>query len=105
VGPVTIKDQVGKEIVVVYETTVKSGDKFWTDSNGRQMMERTRNHRPTWKLNLTEPVSANYYPVNSRIMIRDAANKRQVLFAKNRFQVSRLAFYVCSLINKTGAGC
>ena len=77
VGPVPIKDRVGKEVVVVYETTLKSGDKFLTDSNGRQLLERTRNHRPTWKLNVTEPVSANYYPVNANIAIRDSAKKGQ----------------------------
>ena len=77
VGPVPIKDRVGKEVVVVYETTLKSGDKFLTDSNGRQLLERTRNHRLTWKLNLTEPVSANYYPVNANIAIRDSAKKGQ----------------------------
>ena len=29
-----------------------------------------RDYRETWKLNQTEPVSGNYYPVNSRIYIR-----------------------------------
>lgn len=29
-----------------------------------------RNYRETWTLNVTEPVSGNYYPVNSRIFIR-----------------------------------
>ena len=28
-----------------------------------------RNYRPTWVLNMTEPVAGNYYPVNSRIYI------------------------------------
>ncbi len=30
-------------------------------------MRRARNSRPTWTLNVTEPVSGNYYPVNARI--------------------------------------
>ena len=29
-----------------------------------------RNFRPTWKLNVTEPVAGNYYPVNSRIFMQ-----------------------------------
>ena len=29
----------------------------------------SRNYRPTWKLNVTEAVAGNYYPVNSRIYI------------------------------------
>lgn len=86
VGPIPVKDRVGKEVVVVYETTLKSGDKFMTDSNGRQLLERTRNHRPTWKLNLTEAVSANYYPVNSNIAIRDSAKKGQVTVLTDRSQ-------------------
>ena len=44
---------------------------FYTDSNGRQMMERKRDYRPTWTLNVTEPVAGNYYPINSRIFIKD----------------------------------
>lgn len=31
---------------------------------------RRRNYRPTWKLNVTEPVAGNYYPVNSRIFMQ-----------------------------------
>ena len=87
VGPIPIKDGVGKEVVVVYQTSLKSGDKFLTDSNGRQLLERTRNHRPTWKLNLTEAVSANYYPINSNIAIRDSEKKKgQVTVLTDRSQ-------------------
>ncbi len=50
------------------------------------MLERTRNHRPTWKLNLTEPVSANYYPVNSRIAIRDSGDQGQMTLLNDRSQ-------------------
>jgi hypothetical protein len=32
-----------------------------------------RNKRETWDLNLTEPVSANYYPVNAGLGIRCVA--------------------------------
>ena len=38
-----------------------------------------RNHRNTWTLNVTEPVAGNYYPVNSRIYIRDSASQLTVL--------------------------
>ena len=38
------------------------------------MIDRTRNFRPTWKLNLTEPVASNYYPVDSRISVEEEAN-------------------------------
>ncbi len=75
VGPIPIDDKVGKEIVVVYNTSIDSGDVFWTDANGRQLLKRTKNYRPTWKLNVTEPVSGNYYPVNSRIAIADTKSQ------------------------------
>ena len=55
--------------VVTYIDLV-SDDIFYTDSNGRGLIKRQRDHRETWDLNLTEPVAANYYPVNSRIGIR-----------------------------------
>ena len=35
-----------------------------------------RDFRPTWKLNQTEQVAGNYYPVNSRIFIRDEVSKK-----------------------------
>ena len=49
-----------------YTSDINSGDKFLTDSNGRFMTERRRDFRPTWDLNLTEPVASNYFPVDSR---------------------------------------
>ena len=51
---------------VRYTSDINSGDRFLTDSNGRFMIERRRNFRPTWDLNLTEPVASNYFPVDSR---------------------------------------
>ena len=30
-----------------------------------------RDSRPTWKLNQTEPVAGNYYPVNIGLYIKD----------------------------------
>ena len=51
---------------VRYTSDINSGDKFLTDSNGRFMIERRRDYRPTWNLNLTEPVASNYFPVDSR---------------------------------------
>lgn len=38
------------------------------------MIDRTRNFRPTWKLNLTETVASNYYPVDSRISVEEETN-------------------------------
>ena len=70
VGPIPIADGVGKEIITTYNCPQLNSQKtFYTDSNGRQMIKRMKDVRPTWTLNKTEPVSENYYPVNSRISI------------------------------------
>ena len=71
VGPINVKDQIGKEVVIKFETSLKSNGIFYTDPNGREVLKRVRDFRPTWKLNQTEPISGNYYPINSRIYIRD----------------------------------
>ena len=59
-------DIVKVKTYVRYTSDINSGDKFLTDSNGRFMIERRRDYRPTWNLNLTEPVASNYFPVDSR---------------------------------------
>uniref|UniRef100_H2Z3Z1 Alpha-mannosidase n=1 Tax=Ciona savignyi TaxID=51511 RepID=H2Z3Z1_CIOSA len=79
VGPIPVKDQWGKEVISRYETNIDSNGYFYTDANGREVLERKKNYRPTWKLNQTEPVAGNYYPVNSRIYIRDAHVQLTVL--------------------------
>lgn len=45
-----------------------------------------RNRRPTWDLSVTEPVSGNYYPVNSRIFLRDATTGDQLTVLTDRSQ-------------------
>lgn len=79
VGPIPIGDKWGKEIITRFDTDIKSNELFYTDANGREMQERKRNYRPTWKLNNTEPVAENYYPVNSRMLIRDSEKQLTIL--------------------------
>ena len=55
-----------------YESNVTSKDTFYTDSNGREMIKRVRNERPTWDLDVTEPVSGNYYPLTAGIFLKVA---------------------------------
>lgn len=43
-----------------------------------------RDFRPTFDVNLTEPISGNYYPVTSRIFIRDAAKGTQLTILTDR---------------------
>jgi lysosomal alpha-mannosidase len=79
VGPIPVDDHVGKEIIMRYDTDIASGDKFYTDANGREVLERTRDYRPTWNYTVVETVSGNYYPINSRIYIKDANRQLTVL--------------------------
>ncbi|CAN0314349.1 unnamed protein product, partial [Ectocarpus sp. 8 AP-2014] len=44
---------------------------FYTDSNGREFQRRVRNERPTWDLDVTQPVAGNYYPATAAVFLRD----------------------------------
>lgn len=72
-GPVPVNDSRGKEVVVTYKTNLNSGDVFHTDANGREYQKRVRNFRPTWNLNVTEPVAGNYYPLTAGMFIEGRA--------------------------------
>ncbi|XP_053440988.1 lysosomal alpha-mannosidase isoform X2 [Nycticebus coucang] len=79
VGPIPVIDSWGKEVISRFDTPLKTNERFYTDSNGREILERRRNYRPTWDLNQTEEVAGNYYPVNSRIYITDGQVQLTVL--------------------------
>ena len=77
-GPIP-KDGNGTEVVMLYgpfgprnhQKIFNNRDdkqEFWTDSNGRQMIQRVQDTRFSYDLNGTEksePVTSNYYPINS----------------------------------------
>ncbi|XP_032775635.1 lysosomal alpha-mannosidase isoform X2 [Strigops habroptila] len=79
VGPIPVEDGWGKEIISRFQTPLRTEGRFYTDSNGRQILERRRDYRPTWNLSQTEPVAGNYYPVTSRIFIKDKKIQLTVL--------------------------
>ncbi|CAF1497023.1 unnamed protein product, partial [Adineta steineri] len=79
VGPIPINDNIGKEIILRYDTDIQSQSKYYTDANGREVLERKRDYRPTWNYTAVETVSGNYYPVNSRIWIKDEDQQFTVL--------------------------
>ena len=83
VGPIPVNDNIGKEIIMRYDTDIASQSKFYTDANGREVLERTRDYRPTWNYTVVETVSGNYYPVNSRIWIKEQDRQFTVLTGKN----------------------
>jgi lysosomal alpha-mannosidase len=84
VGPIPIDDNLGKEIIIRYDTDIQSQDKYYTDANGREVLERIRDYRPTWNYTVVEPVSGNYYPINSRIWIKDQTRQFTVLTGKSK---------------------
>ncbi|KAL8603557.1 hypothetical protein ACOMHN_022509 [Nucella lapillus] len=84
VGPIPIKDGQGKEVVSRFESSLGNNKIFYTDANGREILKRQLNHRDTWDFNNTEPISGNYFPVNSRIFIRDEAKKVQLTVLTDR---------------------
>ncbi|XXQ32610.1 Alpha-mannosidase [Plasmodiophora brassicae] len=79
VGPIDVDDGLGREVVTRYSSDIASGDKFATDSNGREMMDRRRDYRPTWLVDIKEPVASNYYPVTTAISLRDDGRAMTVL--------------------------
>jgi len=79
VGPIPFKDNLGKEVISVWRTDIASKQIFYTDSNGRDMQKRIINHRPTWTLKVTDPVSGNFYPVNHAISINDTNRQLNIM--------------------------
>ncbi|XP_066063760.1 lysosomal alpha-mannosidase isoform X2 [Chamaea fasciata] len=78
-GPIPVADELGKEVISRFQTPLRTAGRFYTDSNGRQVLERRRDYRPTWNLSQSEPVAGNYYPVNTRIFIKDQKVQLTVL--------------------------
>lgn len=73
-------DGVGKEVVTQYDIEgMDTNSTFYTDSNGREMIERVLNYRPTYNLTLEEPIAGNYFPVNTRISIKDTTKQVSVV--------------------------
>lgn len=86
VGPIPRGKVNGVEVISRFSTSLKSESTFYTDSNGRELLKRVRNFRPTWRLNLTEPVASNYYPVTSKILIRDPSDDVELAVLTDRAQ-------------------
>ena len=76
VGPIPISDGWGKEVIHRLSTDLASRDTWYTDSNGRDMVQRKLNHRDSWKLNVTQPVSGNYAPINAAIQLREEQHEQ-----------------------------
>ncbi|KAJ8675629.1 hypothetical protein QAD02_011415 [Eretmocerus hayati] len=87
VGPIPVEsDLLGKEVITRYSSNLRNEEEFYTDSNGREMMKRKLNHRPTWNSSLYEPVAANYYPITTKISIEDKHKKIRLSVLTDRSQ-------------------
>ncbi|XP_047949898.1 probable alpha-mannosidase At5g13980 isoform X2 [Salvia hispanica] len=79
VGPIPIDDGNGKEIVTQLKTMIGNNKTFYTDSNGRDFLERVRDYRADWDLQVDQPIAGNYYPINLGIYIKDTSTEMSVL--------------------------
>eukprot|EP00698_Gefionella_okellyi_P007431 TRINITY_DN1813_c0_g1_i1.p1 TRINITY_DN1813_c0_g1~~TRINITY_DN1813_c0_g1_i1.p1 ORF type:complete len:1001 (-),score=263.05 TRINITY_DN1813_c0_g1_i1:1985-4987(-) len=79
VGPIPFQDGNGKEVISRWDTDLASAKTWYTDSAGRDMMQRVRNYRATWNYNNTEPIAGNFVPVNSAIYLQDGASRFTIL--------------------------
>ncbi|XP_071359928.1 lysosomal alpha-mannosidase [Trachinotus anak] len=79
VGPLPIDDSLGKEVITRLDTSIKTSEIFYTDSNGREVLQRKKDFRPTWNLKQSEPIAGNYYPINSRAYIKDDVDQLTVV--------------------------
>lgn len=75
-------DKKGKDVVMNWHLYhFDNNQTFWTDSNGLEMQYRRLNWRPDYQYNTTwnghvnaQNISANYYPVDSAIAIRNCTD-------------------------------
>ncbi|XP_024023141.1 probable alpha-mannosidase At5g13980 isoform X2 [Morus notabilis] len=79
IGPIPIDDKIGKEVVTKITSTLKNSKQFFTDSNGRDFIERIGDYRKDWKLEVNQPVAGNYYPINLGIYLKDKSNELSLL--------------------------
>ncbi|XP_012143157.2 lysosomal alpha-mannosidase II isoform X2 [Megachile rotundata] len=86
VGPIPVKDKIGKEVITKYSSNLNSTGEFDTDTNGRETLKRKRNFRPTWDLVLEEEVSGNYYPITSKISLTDKEKLQKLSVLTDRAQ-------------------
>lgn len=83
-GSVPIDDNIGKEVITRYSTNLATQATWYTDSNGRETLQRKRDYRPTWPLKVYEPVADNYFPANAFAYIN--ANNAQLTILNDRSQ-------------------
>jgi len=78
------EDNNGREIISRWSSNVASAKTWYTDSNGREFLQRVKDYRSTWNYHVDQPVAGNYYPVNAAIYLKDTT--RQITILNDRSQ-------------------
>ena len=90
VGPIPVEDNKGKEYIHrIHVNGLENNEKYFTDANGRQYVERRRNYRPDFEVpnvEHQEPVASNYYPVTSSMYIEDPSTNLRLTILTDRSQ-------------------
>jgi lysosomal alpha-mannosidase len=90
VGPIPVDTDNGIGTEIVSRFTVgdfDNGESFYTDSNGRELIKRQLNKRYDYEYDSSlEPIASNYYPVTSKIVIKDETKNLEVALLNDRAQ-------------------
>ncbi|XP_067673707.1 lysosomal alpha-mannosidase-like [Haliotis asinina] len=86
VGPLPDENRETKEVISHFTTDLQTRGVVYTDSNGREMIQRRLDKRETWNLTVTSPISGNYYPVTGRIALQDQDKQAQLTVLTDRCQ-------------------
>ncbi|KAH9365769.1 hypothetical protein HPB48_016845 [Haemaphysalis longicornis] len=92
VGPIPMSPSIrGYDVVTRFKSNLTNNGVFYTDSNGRQTLQRKSNRTRPWDMsdkNRRERalVQSNYYPVVSWIYLRDQDQKLQMSVLPDRPQ-------------------
>jgi len=82
----------GNEVVVQFKVYNFDNNKtFYTDSNGLEMQKRILNYREDWDLEYNynihnDNITANFYPINSAISMKDISSGRKFTVMNERSQ-------------------
>lgn len=78
---IPIGNSQGQEVVALWRILsddFSNNKVFYTDSNGLEMQKRILNHRETYTLDTDMKTSANYYPINSAIAVKNDVKESQL---------------------------
>jgi len=79
VGSIPINDTIGKEVISRFSSDVASSSTSYTDSNGREFIQRIKNYRFSYNYTVVQPIAGNYYPVNAAAFIKDQTKQITIL--------------------------